>query len=358
VQPPGQISGHGPMGSLTEQSNGDALSGARQRASDLRSGLVFMSVGVAALLVWIGWRSQSVDMHPVELVFFGAEFVGLVCAVTISLGLARAGEQRTVYVDEPHDSHWFAVAVADIVGRTRTVDLHREFRSVARAAPRWRPRNLPDATISVVLLEGPRRLAMVLAVSLGLLIGVSPFAAPPWWAAGAAALGYTSLAASHVALGRGRLRAGDRLRWSYGAIGEIVARTDLAGHAPRRWIGAMAVAVGVSMVVALRGVSDRWTHGLTAMDYDERVPGLVVAGLLVLGALYTIATTPRPDPADPSVVVRRLEESSVRQALLVAAVLTGLLGMLAGVMPATDEDVDRVVVSPPGAVPMQEVDGG
>jgi hypothetical protein len=284
--------------------------------------------------------------------------MGLLGAVVISLGLADARDHRTVYVDEPRDSHWFAVAVADMVGRTRTVDLHRELRSVARAVPRWRPRDLPDAAMSAVLFEGPRRLAMVLAVSLGLLIGVSPFPAPPWWAVAAAVVGYVSLGVSHVALSRGRLRTGDRLRWSYGAIGEVVARTDVAGHAPRRWLGAMAVAVGVSMVVALRGVSDRWTHGLAPMDYDERVPGLVIAGLLVLGALFTISTTPRPDPADPRLVVRRLEESSVRQSLLVTAVVTGLIGMIAGVLPGGEAVAEPVVVSPPGVTADHEADGG
>ena len=120
----------------------------------------------------------------------------------------------------------------------------------------------------------------------------------------------------------------------------------------------MAVAVGVSMVVALRGVSDRWTHGLTAMEYGERVPGLVVAGLFVLGALFTISTTPRPDAADPKIVVRRLEESSVRQSLLAAAVLTGMLGMLAGVMPGNPAGEEPDVVSPPAVVSDPEADGG
>jgi hypothetical protein len=316
------------------------------RPARTRLGGALTAVACALLATWFAWRITSIGAHPLEIVFFAAEVVGVVGGTIISFGLARAGERRHVYEHEPADSHWFAVAIADIVGRTRMVDLHREVRSALRGSPLWPPRNRADATIAALLWEGPRRLAVVLTVSIGLLLGVSPVPAPPWWAIATAASGYACLAVSHVILGRGRLRLGDRTRWSFGAIGEVVARTDVAGHAPRRWIGAMAVAVGVSLAVALRGMSDRWTHGLESMHYDDRVTALVLAASLVLGALYTINTTPGPDPVDPHLAVRRLDESSVRQSLLFAAVVIGLIGLFAGVVPGAGTDIDDSVVAP------------
>ena len=84
MQSPGQTSGHRPTRPLAEQPSGDDLGGARPDPTARRSGLVAASVGAVALLVWIGWRAQYVDLHPVELVFFGAELVGLLGAVVIS----------------------------------------------------------------------------------------------------------------------------------------------------------------------------------------------------------------------------------------------------------------------------------
>jgi hypothetical protein len=262
----------------------------------------------------------------------------MAAAVVVGVALLKAGDPRTVYAvgGGERDCHWFAHAVADIVGRTRSADVHRDVRTAMRAAPRWRPRDTADAAVAAVLAEGPRRLVLVVTAAAGLLLGVAPFAPPPWWALGGAVVGYVAFAASHVLLGRRRLRFGDRQRWSYGAIGEIVSRDDVAGHAPRSWIGAIAVAVALSVTVALRGMSDRWTHGLPPMTYDERVVALVVAVVLVAGALHTVFTTPRPQQPDAHLVSRRLEEANTRHTLLAAAVCIGVVGLLAGVIPTSD----------------------
>ena len=63
----------------------------------------------------------------------------------------------------------------------------------------------------------------------------------------------------------GRIRIGDRVRWTYSTLGEVVAREDLDGVAPRSWVGTVATIVLVNIAVALRGMSDRWTHGLPHM---------------------------------------------------------------------------------------------
>ncbi|MCB0969451.1 MAG: hypothetical protein KDB37_21655, partial [Ilumatobacter sp.] len=127
-----------------------------------------------------------------------------------------------------------------------------------------------------------------------------------------------------------RIRVGDRTRWTYGAIGEVVGRNDVAGVAPRRWVGAIAAAVVVSVAVALRGMSDRWTHGLPAMDDDERAVLLVIGAALILGALFTIQTTPRPTQVDAHLVSRHLEERTARQTVLAAAIVLATVGLVAG----------------------------
>ena len=303
-----------------------------------RAGMLTLGLGLGGSAAWIAWRFATVDLHPVRVAFLLAELVGIASAVVVCLALVNAVEPRTVYAvgGGARDCHWFAHAVADIVGRTRSADLHRDVRTAVRAAPRWRPRDTADAAIAAVLAEGPRRLVLVLAVAVGLLLGVAPFDAPPWWALAGAAVGYGAFAVSHVLLGRRRLRLGDRQRWSYGSIGEILARDDVAGHAPRSWIGAIAVTVALSVGVALRGMSDRWTHGLPSMDYSQRVVVLSVAVVLVAGALHTVLTTARPRQPDAHLVSRRLEEANTRHTLLAAAVCVGVVGLLAGVIPSND----------------------
>jgi len=319
----------------------DQTDGARldAPADHRRLGLTALALGLVGCAVWLGWRIATLELHPVPMAFLVAEIVGVVGAVAIAVGLIKAGEPRNVYSvsGTVRDCHRFAHAIADIVGRTRSADLHRDVRTALRAAPRWRPRDSADAAIAAVLADGPRRLTLVVTIGVGLLLGVPPFGVPPWWALGAALIGYLAFAMAHVALGRRRLRFGDRQRWSYGAIGEIIAREDVAGHAPRTWAGPIAVTVALSVAVALRGMSDRWTHGLPGMEYDERVGAMFVALALMLGALHTILTSPRPLPADVHLVSRRLEEATARQTLLAAAVCVGVIGLFAGVLPTSDQ---------------------
>jgi len=308
----------------------EAQSGAAVRAT---GGRLVLVVGLAGFAVWFGWRITHPVWHPVALVFLFAELLGVVAAVAVAYGLANADAPRTVFEREPRDSHWFAHSVADLVGRTRAADLHRDVRTAVRAAPRWRCRGAADMAIAGVLLDGPRRLVMLVAVAIGLFLGVSPFGPPPWWALVGLAVGTAGISAAHVALGGGRLRPGDRLRWSYGAIGEIVSRSDVPGVAPRRWVGSVAAAVTLSVAIALRGMSDRWTHGLPAMADGERATVMLIAIVLVIGALFTIHTSPRPTQADAHLVPRHLEERTARQTLLAAVVLVGAVGLLAGIMP-------------------------
>ncbi len=349
---------HDHVATPADQLLADVLSPARRRA-----GLALAGLATACTVTWFAWRIADLHWHPVALVVLATEIVGLVCALTVTAALMAATAPRNVYLvgDGVRDSYWYAHAVADLVGRTRSADLHRDVRTAMRAAPRWRPRTPGDAAIAAVLAEGPRRLVLVLAIGLGLLLGATPFGVPPWWALAAVFGAAAGFGGAHVLLGRGRLRLGDRIRWSFGAIGEVIERTDPDGHAPRRWRGTLAVTVGLSLAVALRGASDRWTHGLAPMGHDDRIVAMAVATLLVLGALYTLQTSERPDTGQLPVIVRHLDERTVRQFLLTVAVCVGAIGLVAGA--ATPDVADQNVTTPatsivqlpaPGSVEYQE----
>jgi hypothetical protein len=240
-----------------------------------------------------------------------------------------------------HDPYRFAHAVADIVGRTRSADLHREVRTAVRAAPRWRPRDTADAALAAVLLDGPRRLALVGLLTLSLLLGQAPMPVPPVWALVAGTGVVVGLATAHVVLGGGRIRYGDRTRWASAAIGEVFSGVDVGHAAPRRWLGAVATVVVLNVAVALRGMSDRWTHGLRPMATDDRVVLMLYAIAVVAGALYTLRTMPAPQQVEAHLVSRRLEERTARQSAMGAAVCVGVVGLLAGVLPGGVDAADR-----------------
>jgi hypothetical protein len=167
----------------------------------------------------------------------------------------------------------------------------------------------------------------------------------------------------HVILGGGRIRVGDRVRYSYAAIGELMSPADHDGLAPRRWVGTVAAVVVVNLAMALRGMSDRWTHGLSPMERESRVLTMVLGASVVLGALYTLCTTPAPDIADAHLMSRRLEERTARQSALGGAVIVGMIGLVAGVLPvrvdAADHDPVRVEqISERDAVDLEGVAGG
>ena len=50
-------------------------------------------------------------------------------------------------------------------------------------------------------------------------------------------------------------------------VGDGRSRSGL----PIRWVTTMATMVALNLAVALRGLSDRWTHGLGPMAHDARV---------------------------------------------------------------------------------------
>jgi hypothetical protein len=187
--------------------------------------------------------------------------------------------------------------------------------------------------VACVLVDGPRRLAIVATATLGLLVGVAPMPMPSAAASIALGIAVGGLSLATWVVSGGRIKIGDRLRWTYSSLGEIVVRDDLDGVAPRRWVGAMGTIVVINLAVALRGMSDRWTHGLPAMDHSARVAAMALGLSLAAGALYTLVTSPPPELDNAHLVARRLEERTARQSVLGAALCVGLIGLLAGVLP-------------------------
>jgi hypothetical protein len=318
----------------------------RPSPARLSAGLLLLALGVCGSLVWLVWRVATLELHPVPVLALLLELGGAGIGAVVALALARVETRRTVHASERHDTRRYGFAVADLVGRTRAEDLHRDVRSLARA---WRHpggRDLADLAVACVVIEGPRRLALVAIAVFGLLVGVSPIPAPSLAALAALAAGVGGLSLAAVVLSNGRIGVADRLRWSYSSLGEIVVRDDIEGVAPRRWVGTVATIVVINLAVALRGMSDRWTHGLPVMGNEARIVAMVFAMTIVVGALCTLLTTPAPDLDNAHLVSRRLEERTARQSALGGAICVGLIGLLAGVLPGcvdpADDDAARI----------------
>jgi hypothetical protein len=320
--------------------------GPRLSAPRRRLGVAFIVVGLCGWFGWIVWRITTMALHPVPIVALAIEAGGAAIGVVVAFALANVDRPRTTHHDDRRDPWRYAYAVADRVERTRAADLHRDVRSAAFAARRPGKKTCADVAMGCVLVDGPRRLALIVVAVLGLLIGVSPMPVPDPRALTSLAVGVVGLSAATVVLSQGRIRFGDRLRWTYGAIGELLIRDDLDGVAPRRWIGTVGTIVVVNLAVALRGMSDRWTHGLPTMDNDVRIVAMVYAMTLVAGSLYTLLTTAAPQLDNAHLVSRRLEERTARQSALGGALCVGLIGLLAGVLPGCvdpgDHDATRI----------------
>jgi hypothetical protein len=286
-------------------------------------------------------------MHPIQLAVFVLEIIGVLAGVAVAVGLLAAESPRSLFAADRREAHRFGLAVGDIVGRTRSIDLNRDVRCLGRYFRDQRRRTPADVAVAAVLVDGPRRLGLVVALTIALLLGVAPMPLPPAWAVGAAVAGVIGMSAGHVLLAGGRIRFGDRIRWSYAALGEVFSRSDRDDLAPRAWVGTVAAVVVVNLAIALRGMSDRWTHGLTPMTNDDRLVTMALAIVLVVGALYTLHTSTQPELANAHLVSRRLEERTARQSAVGAAVCVGLIGLLAGVLPGTvdaaDDTSDSVV---------------
>ena len=290
-------------------------------------------MGLASSVVWLGWRVTHLGLDPVGVTILLIELSGLTAGTCVAVGLLRATSPRPVLTEQRVNPHRYALSVANGVGRTRSTDLQTDLRAVIDRLTERRIDGSAERAMVGVLIDGPRRVALVGMLVIALLSGVAPMPMPPTWAIACIAVGSIAIAASHVLAAPGRIGFGDRTRWSFAALGELFAPADHAAMAPRRWIGTVGTVVVLSLAIALRGMSDRWTHGLPAMNDDERIVTLVWASLVVFGGLFTLRTIEPPNLANAHLVSRRLEERGARRSALGAAVGVGVIGLLAGVLP-------------------------
>jgi hypothetical protein len=329
-----------------------------------RAGVAALACSLAGWGVWLSWRAVHLSAHPLPMLIFAFELLGVATGAVVAVFLARratdSGERRQV----DGDARRYALVVGHAAGRAPTDDLQHEVRSVVLAARRPACRRAAEYATAAVVIDGPRRLGIVTATVIGLLIGTGPFPWPPVPALACACAGIAGMSLSHRLLTGGRIRIGDRVRWTYSSLGEIVVREDVDGVAPRTWVGTVATVVLVNVAVALRGMSDRWTHGLPPMGDDERVVAMLFALCLVLGALYTLATTDAPELDNAHLAPRRLEERTARQSVLGVTVCAGLIGLVAGILPRSvdpaDDDAGRIehVVDDDAVARLAAVDTG
>jgi hypothetical protein len=171
--------------------------------------------------------------------------------------------------------------------------------------------------------------ALLVAV---LLTGRAPFEMPPTSTLVALIGAQLLFAVGHWMLSGGALWPGVRLRWSMASIGSGLGDGLSRSGLPIRWTATMGTMIVLNLAVALRGVSDRWTHGLGPMSHDERVAAMVVAWWLVFVGFAALRTLTQPSLGFYG-ATHRLEENSTRRLAMGTTLAVSMLGFVAGVLP-------------------------
>ena len=184
----------------------------------------------------------------------------------------------------------------------------------------------------MVAIDGLRRLLSVVVLIVVLVSGSLPMETPPTAALVLLGGGVSAVSIGHWLISRGYLRPGSRLLWSMASVGAGLGDGVSRSGLPIRWVMTMATLVALNISVALRGMSDRWTHGLGPMPHDARVASMSFAFLLVGSGIIALRRMPTPDLGFYG-ATRRLEERSVRRLALGLTLLVALVGFVAGVMP-------------------------
>jgi hypothetical protein len=188
-----------------------------------------------------------------------------------------------------------------------------------------------EAAWAVAATDGIRRLVFVGVLVAVLLTGRFPFEVR-WDLLAVLLASQVLLTIGHFLLSDGLLVPGGRLRWSMASVGAGLGDGVSRSGLPIRWTATLATIVALNLAVGLRGLSDRWTHGLGPMAHDERVVAMVTAGWLVAWGFVALRTLPRPDLGYYG-ATRRLEEPSTRRLALGATLTVAAVGLVAGVLP-------------------------
>ncbi|MGI9644317.1 MAG: hypothetical protein ACR2O6_03300, partial [Ilumatobacteraceae bacterium] len=189
-----------------------------------------------------------------------------------------------------------------------------------------------EAAWSVVSTDGLRRMLAVIALIVVLFSGRAPFDRPPPSAVGALVAGVVGLSLGTWLLSGGRILPARRFVWSMASVGAGIGDGRSRSGLPIRWATTMATLVALNLAVALRGLSDRWTHGLGPMAHDARVVAMSMALSFVVAGLVGLRWLPRPDLGFYG-ATKRLEEASARRLALGGTIAVALLGFVLGVLP-------------------------
>ena len=324
--------------------------GWRMAYTGRRLGCVAVALGTAAWAAWLAGRLAGASAHPLWAAVFATEVLGVVTGAVVAVVIARHPIRATSSPDAPsldwsrslrhtNDPDSYPTAVADLL----RIDREPEVRASVRAA--WRPAfaahtPIADRALALVRFEGMRRLVLIVGLVLSLLLGVTPLEQPAPWMFGVAAAGLVLTSLGSMLLTGGHIRPGDRLRWSFAAIGLTVGPSERSDALPVRWAGVMGSIVVLNLAVALRGLSDRWTHGLPPMADADRVVVMSAALLLIVGSLVTLRRL-QPPEQEHGHTSRRREERSARQTALGATAIAGLVGLVAGILPGAVDAADR-----------------
>ena len=315
------------------------------------------AAGLLAWSGWLAWRIGDPITDPVGAAALLLELIAFAAAVVVTVGLgvadttSRPGRRSDLSVaahraSSPHVLTSAALGLdpdhaARMIERaqgsddTGEVAWARHGLGVLAAPTRGRATVAPSATEaawSVFALDGLRRMLFVVLLIAVLFTGRAPFGVPSWRVAALLVASQLLLAVGHWLLSERLLRPGARLRASMASVGagfgDGVSRTGL----PIRWAATMATMVALNVTVALRGLSDRWTHGLGSMPHDERVAAMSVAVALVVTGLSALRSLPQPELGFYG-ATRRLEEGSTRRLALGATLAVAVLGFTVGVLP-------------------------
>jgi hypothetical protein len=298
-------------------------------------------------MLWLGWRATSAPLGALGIFVLLLEVMAFLVALVISAalwllpgrpqvrdrrGLLPDVFARLLRLDDLGTVEAHGADDSGEVARARLA-LHlldpRELRARRTASVR---RRIATTAWSLIAVEGTRRAVFAGMLVIVLLTGAIPFAVPAWPVLGSLVAAQVLLACGHWLLSGGVLRPGSRLRWSMASVGagfgDGVSRSGL----PIRWTATMATMIALNLAVALRGVSDRWTHGLGPMAHDERVAAMVLSWWLVMVGFAALRTLDKPTLGFYG-ATRRLEEPSTRRLALGTTLAVAVVGFVAGVFP-------------------------
>ncbi len=312
-------------------------------------------VSVAALGCWSGWLAWRVStpLHgPVGAMVLALELMAFVAGLVVTAGLWCARPGGSTFQRSANRPIPTPVLMADALGLDRSLVSLADRRDVGEddtGEIAWAKRGLGvlggdrrsgtsagalirETAWSVVSTDGLRRMLAVIAVIVVLFSGRAPFDQPPPNAVGLLVAGVVGLSLGTWMMSRGRILPARRFVWSMASVGAGVGDGRSRSGLPIRWVTTMATMVALNLAVALRGLSDRWTHGLGPMAHDARVIAMSVALSFVVAGLVGLRWLPHPDLGFYG-ATKRIEETSARRMALGGTMAVALLGFVLGVLP-------------------------